>query len=109
MSIESKKENGVCHLTIKDEMTIYTAAQYKDELLSYFSDCHEMEIDLSEVTELDSAGLQILLLLESESAKTNKELHFIHHSQPVIEVIELLNLAAHFGDPLIIPAEWQEQ
>lgn len=108
MSIESEKKNGTCHLKIADEMTIYTAAQYKDELLSYFPDCQEIEIDLSEVTEMDSAGLQILLLLEAEAGKVKKELHFTNHSQPVTDVIELLDLAAHFGDPIIIPAEWQE-
>ena len=31
-----------------------------------------------------------------------RELHFVAHSQAVIDVFELLNLAAYFDDPLVM-------
>jgi len=34
---------------------------------------------------------------------TQRKLHLVAHSPAVLEVLEMLNLAAHFGDPLVIP------
>jgi hypothetical protein len=33
-----------------------------------------------------------------------KELHLVAHSQAVLEAFELLDLAAYFGDPLVMPS-----
>jgi len=107
MSINYKKQDDICQISVADEMTIYTAAEQKQKLLGYLHDCDEIELDLAGVTEMDSAGLQILMLLKNESQRTDKEVRIIQHSQPVIEVLELLNLAKHFGDPIVIPTEWQ--
>ncbi len=107
MSINYKKQNNICHISVDDEMTIYTAAEQKQELLGYLHDCDEIELDLTGVTEIDSAGLQVLMLFKNESQRVDKEVRIIQHSQPVIEAFELLNLAKHFGDPIVIPTEWQ--
>lgn len=97
----------MCQILISDEMTIYTAAEYKKELTGYLSDSDEVEISLQEVTELDSAGLQIMLLLNSEAKLHGKELRFVNHSPAVIEVFELLNLASFFDDPTVLLAAEQ--
>jgi len=107
MSIQAKENNGITHLAIKDEMTIYTALEQKNELSQYLNTDHELHLDLSEVSEIDSAGLQILLFLKQEANRKNIILSLIHHSQAVVEVLELLNLTAHFGDPVIISADWK--
>ena len=83
------------------ELTINTAA---DLLPQFSADPGPDEIDLSAVTELDSAGLQLLMLAKKLAAAQGRELHLVAHSAPVIEVFELLNVAAHFGDPLVLPA-----
>jgi len=105
MGIQTKEQNGVTHLIIKDEMTIYTALEQKNELSQHLKTDHELQIDLSEVSEIDSAGLQILLFLKQEASTKNILLTLAYHSQPVIEVFELLNLTAHFGDPIIISVD----
>jgi len=107
MSIEFKKKNDIGYLMVNDEMTIYTAAEQKPELLEHFSDCSEIKLDLSGVTEIDSAGIQLLMLLKSEGVRRNHPVRFIQHSQPVIEIFELLKLSTRFGDPIVIPSEWQ--
>jgi anti-anti-sigma factor len=106
LPIKSHNENGNVNLRIEDEMTIYTAAELKNELLDYLVNAHELEIDLSAVSEIDSSGLQILLLIKREADSENKSLTLINHSQAVLEVFELLNVAGQFGDPVVIPAEW---
>ncbi|MCG8425747.1 MAG: STAS domain-containing protein [Chromatiales bacterium] len=108
MGIKFEKKNGVGCLTVDDEMTIYNAAEQKTEFLGHLSDCQEVELDLSSVTEIDSAGLQLLMVMKSEAQRLDHEIRFIKHSQPVVEIFELLKLAAHFGDPIVIPSEWQE-
>lgn len=108
MPIQSKKNSEVNHLTIDDELTIYTAATLKEDLFGYLSDSKIIEIDLTSVSEIDSAGLQLLILLKREAIQINKTLTLINHSQAVLEVFELLDLTAHFGDPVIIPTEWHQ-
>ncbi|MEO5341919.1 MAG: STAS domain-containing protein [Gammaproteobacteria bacterium SHHR-1] len=95
-------------LSLGEEMTIYTAAQIKEDLLGNFNQSQGLELDLAQVQELDSSGVQLLMMLKRESKEKGKPLHLVNHSQAVIEVFELLDLSAHFGDPLVIPAEWQK-
>ena len=107
MSITFNKKNDIGYLLVDDEMTIYTAAEQKNELLGHLSDCHEIELDLSHVTEIDSAGLQILMVLKSEGIRLKREVRFTQHSQSVVEIFEMLKLTTRFADPIVIPSEWQ--
>jgi len=107
MSIQFEKKNDVGYLSVSDEMTVNTAAEQKVELLGSLHDCHEVELNLSGVTEIDSAGLQLLMVMKSEAQRLNREVRFVQHSQSVIEVFELLKLSARFADPVVIPSEWQ--
>ncbi len=43
--------------------------------------------------------------MEGKAARTGKRLHLAKHSPAVVEVLELLNVAAYFGDPVLIPAK----
>jgi anti-anti-sigma factor len=108
LSIKSHEINGKLHLLIEDEMTIYTAAELKDELFGFLDTTQALEIDLSAVSEIDSAGLQILLLIKREADTQDKSVTLINHNQAVLEVYELLNVAGYFGDPVVIPAEWRK-
>lgn len=109
MTAKAKKNDGILQLPIKDDMTIYNAESLKETLLGY---CHpstqELQLDLSAVTEMDSAGLQLLLLLKAEAQKRGFVLRLLQHSEAVIEVFELLKLGMYFGDPIVIPANWKK-
>ena len=56
------------------------------------------------IGEIDTAGLQLLILLKKEAQRTGKDLSIVAHSQSVRAVIDFCNLAAELGDPLVIPA-----
>ena len=60
------------------------------------------EIDLSAVTEIDTAGVQLLMLAKRTALEAKRELRLVGHSAAVIEVFELLNVAAYFGDHLVM-------
>lgn len=107
MTMRATTNGDVSHLVIEDELSIYTAAEQKDELLQLLNDAKDMEIDLSMVTDMDSAGLQLLILLKQEAEQQGKQLRLLNHSQAVFEIIELLDVSALLGDPVVIPAGWQ--
>ena len=92
-------------LTLSGEMTIYAAALLKESLLTTIEDCPELEIDLAKVSEIDTAGLQLLILAKRQAAASDKTLTLIGHSHPVLELLELYNMASFFGDPVVITAQ----
>jgi anti-anti-sigma factor len=109
MSAKAKKNDGTLQLSIKDDMTIYNAQALKEILLAHcHPDIQVLQLDLSAVTEIDSAGVQLLLLLKAESQKRGFTLRLLSHSEAVIEVFELLKLGMYFGDPIVIPANWKK-
>lgn len=101
-------QQPLSRVTLAEDFSIYTAAQNKDNLLGQLALSQGLELDLSGVEEMDSAGLQVLMLLKREADARGKPLQLINHSQAVVEIFELLDLAGYFGDPLVIPAEWQK-
>lgn len=91
-------------LSILQDLTIYHALEQKNLLLDALLGTKELELDLRQVSEIDTAGLQLLLLLKKEAQRTNKRVTIVAHSQAVRAVIDFCNLATELGDPLVIPA-----
>lgn len=92
-------------LSLAKDLTIYQALELKNVLLDALSATDDLELDLSQVGEIDTAGLQLLILLKKEAQRTGKHVAIVAHSQPVRSVIDFCNLAAELGDPLVIPAD----
>jgi anti-anti-sigma factor len=103
MTISVETSNGVCHARVAGEMTIYHAAEMKGELLHCFESSSEVEIDLSEVSEIDTAGFQLLILAKRAATSTGKSLRLVAHSAATLEVLDLLDMASYFGDPVVMP------
>jgi len=61
---------------------------------------HEVELDLSNVDELDSAGLQLLILIKRESLKEGTQLLLSNLSATVTDAIRLSGLDDYFANPL---------
>lgn len=91
-------------LSIEEEMTIYQASAQKKQLLSALQNAERLELDLSAVSNIDSAGLQLLILLKREVQTHGKQLAIVAHSAVVQQVLDFCNLAGTFGDPVVIPA-----
>jgi anti-sigma B factor antagonist len=91
-------------LALAEDLTIYNASAQKSILLDSLGSAAGLDLDLSQVGEIDSAGLQLLILAKREANRQGKPLHLIAHSAAVLELIDFLNLGAFFGDPLHIPA-----
>ena len=86
-------------LRIEGELTIFRAMELKPALLA---DPPLTEVDLSGVTDIDSAGVQLLMMAKQAAQADGRELRLSQHSAAVLEVFELLNVAAFFGDHLVM-------
>ncbi len=95
-------------LKISGEFTIFTAQALKVQLLALIDEAGEgcdVDVDLSDVTEIDSAGLQLMLMAKREATTESKNVRFIRHSDSVLELIDLCALSSQFGDPLLIHSQ----
>jgi anti-sigma B factor antagonist len=92
-------------IVIEDDMTIYHATALKATLLGSIQRHQLIELDLSRVAEIDTAGLQLLLLARREAQRCDTTLRMLAHSPAVHELIDFFDIAGLLGDPLIIPAQ----
>jgi anti-sigma B factor antagonist len=101
--MDSAEQQKGALLRVEGEMNIYKAAELKQMLLAAIPADGTLEADLSGVTEMDTAGLQLLMLTKKTAQAGGGDLRLVHHSPAVVDVFELLSLGTFFGDPLVIP------
>jgi anti-sigma B factor antagonist len=89
-------------LTLQSELTIFNANEQKGKLLNFLGSGNELEINLSQVDEVDTAGLQLLILAKRQAMQHGKTLNFTMHSKEVVDILELANLTSTFGDQVIL-------
>jgi anti-sigma B factor antagonist len=79
-------------VAIDDELTIVTAASHREMLLAALRDSPGVRIELSGIPDLDTAGLQVLLLVREEAARLHVPVEFADPSAAVAEVLTLTGL-----------------
>ena len=84
------------------EMCIYEASELKENLMGVMEDPRHLEINLSKVTEMDSSGVQLLMLVKKEREEKGHSFGLSHHSDVVLDVFELLGLEGYFKDPIVL-------
>lgn len=94
-------------LTVHEDMTIYHALDLKQRLMAALEANNDLELDLAQVSEIDTAGLQLLILGKREAARLNKTMTIVAHSPAVQQIIDFCQLTAFFGDPVVITVREQ--
>ena len=105
MQIECERDGGRSRMTVEGDLTIYSAADFKQQLLEEIDRATAIELQLGSVEELDSAGVQVLLMGLREAGRRNVPFELTQHSETVFDVINLLGLQSQFGEPVVIPAD----
>ncbi len=85
---------------IEGELTIYRAAELAAALRAALAEVPAgaaFELDLSDVTEMDCAGVQLLIAARRSTDESGRVLHLTGSSPAVAEVFDTLQLASHFG------------
>jgi anti-sigma B factor antagonist len=97
---------NVRSLGLAGELTIQTAAEEKAGLLAFLditTEAHtDIELDLSNVTELDTAGVQLLIMAKREARAQGRGLRLSAASPTVVEVLKIACLSTdldHMNSP----------
>ena len=91
-------------IELSGEMVVGRAAELRDVLLAALACDGALDVDLAQVTEIDSTGVQLLVAAKLEASARGSSLQFVEHSPTVLEVLDLLDLTAYFGDPVLLQA-----
>jgi anti-sigma B factor antagonist len=91
MSCVVEVREGTIHVI--GEMTIYAAATIKEDLFAVMAakpqECH---LNLSNVTELDMCGLQVLLMAQRACESRSARFTVVQSSPAVREIMDLLRI-----------------
>ncbi|MBX3350214.1 MAG: STAS domain-containing protein [Nitrospira sp.] len=88
MELQETFCEGVCRLHVAGEMTIYSALELKPRLLGALRGSNRLELEVDGVTEVDTAGLQLLFLLKREATATGKEMELLAPSDALQEALQ---------------------
>lgn len=105
MARKTKSGNEVVYLPIEGEMTIFLVQELREAILPMIAGNDEIEIDLSRVTEVDAAGMQLMVSAKLDAILCGKTLRYSQHSQAVMDMIDLCALGSFFGDQVVISSE----
>ncbi|CRM06508.1 MULTISPECIES: STAS domain-containing protein [unclassified Pseudomonas] len=94
MPITTETLDDTAQVRIDGELTIYTVAELAAALLPQMGAAPRLELDLSEVTEMDGAGLQLLAVIRREAGNAGIALSVTGQSQAVTQALQLCRSAA---------------
>lgn len=85
-------------ITISGELNIYTAGEWRYRLITESEGIDDIELDLGEVSEIDSAGLQLLIALSRQLSGEGRQFRIGQCHPAVREVIAFSRQTALFGE-----------
>lgn len=99
MNIQGEIKEGVYCVEVDGEMTVYKAEQIKHDLdMCFDADASAIDINLVQVTEIDTAGMQCLIMVRRKADQLEKKLRYVGRSDAVKEAVEMFGLAHYFSD-----------
>lgn len=90
-------------IALEGEVSIFTADEIHDRLLAVLFDGQEVEVDISRVSEIDGAGLQLIVAARHQAFALDKTLRFIKPSEAVLQMLELCDLMSLLEDQAVTP------
>jgi len=98
MNVTRKNNKSGTVLSIDGELTIYTVTQAKQILLEDHENfTSPVALDLRNVSEIDTAGLQLLLFVQKHLSSLNKKLHLTKSNEHVDALLENLDVTTYFA------------
>jgi anti-anti-sigma factor len=86
-------------IAVSGEFTVFNAIVLREQFLAALDEADSVEVDLTRVTEIDSAGVQLMLAAQREAEERHKGLIFANFSPPVADALALTDLSAGFAPP----------
>lgn len=82
-------------------MDIYAAAELHLRLQELLHAHPRLELDLAQVDEIDTSGVQLLMAAKRAAGEQGRSLSLVGHSPAVVQTLELCQLLGFFGDPVV--------
>lgn len=84
-------------LVLRENLTIYNASSIKEQLLMALQGASQgVELDLGQVQEIDTAGVQLLLMLQRECQRLGRYGGIVSASQVVREALTFCRINAQY-------------
>ncbi len=97
MKISRKNTKSGSTFLCDGELTIYTVTAAKSELLTDFENTIDpIALDLKQVSELDTAGVQLLLFTKKIMADNNKRIYLKNSNERVDGILNNFDVATQF-------------
>jgi anti-sigma B factor antagonist len=97
MNVSCKNTKSGTELGVDGELTIYSVAQAKQALFeNYESLVSPVALDLQSVSEIDTAGLQLLLFMQKTLSNDNKKIHIAKSNEHVDAILKNLDVVTYF-------------
>jgi len=97
MNISRKKSKDITTLVFEGDITIYYVTQIKDELFAdYEKLTDKVALDLEGVTEIDTAGVQLLLFAKKFFTSVRRSLFISKSNESVDTVLTVLDVNTQF-------------
>lgn len=97
MEIKLENKDGLLTARISGEMNIYHAHGLKQGVMEALASSGPLQIDLSGATELDSTGLQLLLMARSEAERSGRTFSVVNASEAASAVIDLFYVGEYLN------------
>lgn len=98
MNISRKKSKDTTTLVFEGDLTIYYVTQIKDELFAdYEKLADKIAFDLAAVSEIDTAGVQLLLFAKKFFTSVHRSVFITKSNESVESVLSALDVNSQFA------------
>jgi anti-anti-sigma factor len=97
LTIQDLQAAQSSQLRLNGPLCIYSAQELKRTLLDALAATEQLVLEMSSVDDIDSAGLQLLALLQREAALQGKAMCLQSPSEPVRDLMQLYAMEHFFS------------
>ena len=92
MQITKQMNNGQLTLILSGELTLFNLNVVRQELISALNDGNKVAIDLKDVNECDTAGIQLVISAKKTSIAENREVTIVNPHASVLSAAERIGV-----------------
>jgi len=105
MRISVAMQKNTLRVRLGESLDIASAADARSRLLQVSQSSDNLELDLSSLSDIDTAGIQILLALRQQRTRQGARTRMVHPSQPILDAFGLLGLQHVFDEAVVVSRE----
>ncbi len=89
MGVRIESEDDKCRVHFEGDLTIYTVAECRQAILASTAVEGNVEVNLSQIGELDTSGLQLLAALDRQVSDAGNSMICVGPNEQASETLEL--------------------